>query len=232
MTTSEPELGPVAALRAGWRLVGRDPVGILVPAGAILLLQAVVWLDLRAGVGARSATEAGLRFIVGWAMVAVMSAPLRVAMLQAGARCIPRRGLGLRRTAALAGAQLLVAGAQGVWIAASLVVLGLVSGGALAYGWWSIASLGGALVLVGSALGYLALQVLVAWVPVEVVLGGRSGLGAVGASLTRGRLSTSAAAVVGGGLATGLGGLLCGAGALPGYPIRDLALLCAYEGGP
>ena len=130
----------------------------------------------------------------------------------------------------MAGAQLVVGAAQAAWICASLVVLAAVSGGALAYGWWSVASLAGALVLGGSAVGYVGLQVAVAWVPVEVVLGGRSGLGAIGASLSRGRLVTAMAAVLAGGLATGLGGLLCGAGALPGYPLRDLALLCAYEG--
>jgi len=230
--TTTPSIGPVAALRAGWGLVGRDPVGVLVPAGGILLLQAAVWLDLRAGVGVRTVTEASLRFTLGLLLVAVLSAPLRVAVLQAGARCLPRRGLGLRRSAAMAGAQLVVATIQGLWISASLVVLALVGGGALAYGWWSVASLGGALVLLGSACGYVLLQTAVAWVPVAVVVGGHSGLGAVVASLRHGDWGTALASVVGGGLATGLGGLLCGAGALPGYPLRDLALLVAYQGDP
>ncbi|MEQ1504702.1 MAG: hypothetical protein ABMB14_20850, partial [Myxococcota bacterium] len=55
----------------------------------------------------------------------------------------------------------------------------------------------------------------------------------VAASASRvSELGGSIALVLAGDLATAIGGLPCGAGALPGYPITDLAALRRWREGP
>lgn len=223
--------GSVAALREAWRLVVHDPVGILVPAMGILLVQGVVIVEAREvawAAGPRAGLVVGL---LGWGGMALVTAPLRVAMLQRGAAAAGLPCLGLRRSLAMAGTQLALAGIDIALLGATAAAFLLVQAVLLAYGWWSLAFLGGGLLLLLAAALSITVRVALAWAPVEVVVRGRSGLGALLGSLQRGAPLRALVAVVGGGLATGMGALLCVAGALPGYPLRDLALLLAYREG-
>lgn len=223
-------LGPVQALRGAARLVAHDPVGILLPAMGLLGLQVMVLMEMRQAffvVGPMATFVGGA---LAWLVVAVASAPLRDAMLRRGAlaagRPAPRR-----RLLALAGAQVLVALVEVALLAVVLGALAVLSWGLLAYGWFSLAALMAGIVLVVASGVGLVVGVLLAWAPLEVVFGGASGAGALWASLRRGLGSHAGVAVLGGGVATAVGSALCLAGALPGYPLRDLALLLAYPEG-
>lgn len=223
--------GPVAALRGAAGLVAHDPVGILLPCMGLLALDGVVLLEVRQAVLTVGPLWAVAGGGMAWLIAAIGSAPLRQAVLRRGARAAGRR-VPARRTLALMGCQLLLAGIDVLGIAATGAALGFVGWALLAYGWWSLATLAAAVVLLASSILALAVRVLLAWAPLEVVFGGRSGAGALLASARRGQPVHAGVAVVGGALATGLGALLCLAGTLPGYPLRDLALLLAYPEDP
>lgn len=219
-------------LWGAWRTVQHDPIGVLFPASGLLLLQVLGALLARAvwdGVGPR---EAVATFFVAAAVQSVIGAPLRSRMIAAGARAHGLRVRPWGRPAALLGVQLVTGPAHlGAGLAVALPLLGVAAGFA-SEGWLSTSSVVAAAGVCGGTLASLAVRGLLAWAPIEAVVGGASGLGALWRSVVRGGRERPVAfsVVLLGDLLVAFGGLICGAGALPGYPIADLALLHRWSG--
>jgi hypothetical protein len=217
----------IASLSGGWRLLREDPVGVLLPAAAVLGSQALAlaavqrlwgtldpaWLIL-AGVG------------IGLLRV-VVAAPFRALALAAGARQLARPFGAWRRAPSLAVVWAVAAAVEGL-------VVGVLLASTLAPAWWLLARgtwWGAALLVTGTAPLILILGVLAraafAFAAVEATAGGRGPLDALGEGFSA--VTRDGAAVVAillsGELLVALGSLLCGAGALPGTPWADLALL-------
>jgi len=126
-------------------------MGILVPAMGILLVQGVVLVEARQ-VAWAAGPQAGLVVgLLGWGGMALVTAPLRVAMLQRGAAAAGLPCLGLRRSLAMAGTQLALAGIDIALLGGTAAAFLLVQAVLLAYGWWSLAFLGGGLLLLLAA---------------------------------------------------------------------------------
>jgi hypothetical protein len=221
-------LATTPALRLAWSLILSDPVGVLGPATLALWTQAaasmVFWGSIN-GDPLHDAASAGAT----WLMAALVALPLRWWILRSGARALGRPWRGVGGILPLLGTQLVISACQacvigGVAGATTLAALLLAS-----YGWWSLSALGLSLATLAAVFAVLLLRVVFGFAAVEVLCGGRSSLQALWASARRGRWRTALGAMVVGDVATGLGALACGAGALPGYPLSDLTILCAWE---
>lgn len=219
-------------LAAAWGALKRDPVRVLLPAAGLLLLETGLLLALRDSWTrltpdpwtwvALGASVPGLRFAA-----AVLGVPLRAALLVAGGRALGLEGGGWGRVPALLGVELVTAGCA--WlaaVAAGLPLLGL--GIALvARGWFALGTLS---LFAGAVLGTLlhaAIRGVLGFAPAEAVFGRRGGAASLRRAVSEGRGSRLllAALWLAGDTLVLAGGLLCGAGALPGYPIADLAVL-------
>lgn len=228
-------LSAARSLVAAWRTLKADPVGILLPSAGILLVELGALLALRLAYG-----EVGLPWedTVGWerllwlavalrVVVFAVATPLRAVLIATGARALGLEVRPFLRIPALFVVEGVIAVLQalawGVVAAPGVVFAGMLVGHrALTVGAVALAA---ALVL--AAFAGFAVRVLLAYAPYEVILGGRGPIAALrrGWQLARGgRLSLAVVLLVGDTL-TALGGLVCGAGALPGYPIGPLAVL-------
>lgn len=228
---SAPDTGPrrtgtIACLRGAGATVRDDPVGILLPAAGILLLQLAavatareVWLHGRTEAIGLLGALLGLRLIGG--------AVFRSRLIAVGARAAGMESAPWGRPLALLGVELVVGPI--VVLAAAVVGLPIValSMGIAAQGWYTTGAVLFALGI-GLATGAAVLvRATFALAPPGVIVEGRSALGALWASVGRAptEIVPLVSLVLAGDLLVAAGGLLCGAGALPGYPISDLAML-------
>lgn len=214
-----------------WRAMCHDPVGVLWPAAAVLALQAAGALLLQQLLRTGQ-LEMLLTTIFAVSLIRILlGAPLRSRMLGAGARA-----MGLTaddRWIALLGVHLIVGPLQ-LSLATGIVALGTgLTTVIAAHGLPTLASFAWFCGWLGATLVALGIRAIFAYAPIEVLLRGRSALGALRRSAVRGPADTLAALVlIGiGDLAVLSGTLTCGAGALPGYPLSDLALLDRWRRG-
>lgn len=238
---------PLRSLWGGWRLITDDPVGILLPSAVALLLGVLSLAILR-----RGAVDLPLpwedpapwgdlaRLAVGLAVIrALCTSPLRARILAVGAGTIGaatdsgRPVHALRSIPSLLVVDSVIAVARGLaWMLLATPGVAIASV-LLGHGAVTAAVVVLAIALVLAALAGLTVRVLLAYAPVEAVVGGHGPIAALRRGLARGRGDRLAVAVllVAGDLATGVGGVLCAAaGALPGYPLGPLALLHRFEG--
>ncbi|MEZ4242117.1 MAG: hypothetical protein R3F59_39370, partial [Myxococcota bacterium] len=170
--------------------------------------------------------------LVALGVRAVGVAVMRSRLVALGARAQGLRAAPWGRPVALLGAQLVV------WAAAALVGGGL--GGPLValgafvalHGWFTTGAAVGTFGLLLGTGAALAVRALGAFAPAEVVVARRSAVSALSRSVraVAPQIVPVAFLVLCGDLAIGLGALACGAGALPGYPITDLAVLHRWRG--
>lgn len=218
--------GALGALGAAWRRTKRDPFGVLLPAGGALVLQALavqVWWRLDLDVVSWVAAGLGLVVATG-----VVTAPFRALILGAGARAGGRTAPGVRRSLSLVGVVLLVEAVHAVALLGLGALWLLGAGLLLSYGFASAGALFGAVMLVAAVGVSFGLRVRLAYAPVLAVDGGQAAWRAVllPDDVAWGR---TAAVVLGADLMLAFGTVLAGAGALPGYALRDLAVQRLWE---
>lgn len=217
----------VASLRGGWAMILRDPIGVLLPAAGMLLLQAAIlvcaqawWSEL--GTWTLIATIAGLS-----AARVLVASPLRASMLAAGARQVGRSFRVLGRSPALAVVWLICGGLE-------LGIVGALLSTAAVPAWWLLARgtyWGAVLLMMTTAPAILLVGVVArtafAYVAIEATAGRQPLDRAFGTGLRKaGRDWLPVLSILSvGELAVALGSLICGAGALPGFPLAELALL-------
>ncbi len=229
--------GGMRDLAGALRAIERHPVGILLPAGGRLLAGVISAMILVAIVRDEGAMQLradpvgfGGRLGVAWWALRIpqfaVELPFRGLMLAGGATAMgaphhgPRLGPLLVVTAAdalfRAGMGLLV-GVPG--LAAALFVIGT--------GWFATGLFLAAVSVLAAELAAVAAGALLAGAPAEVVVGGRGGIAAIGASLVQAPYAwlPRFAFLLVGDAVVAVGSLVCGAGALPGYPIAELAVL-------
>ena len=214
---------PSASLHHAWQAEIDDPVRILVPAAGLLALDLALVLCLR--LAWSSSVEHWALWLVGsWWAVQLVGAPLRAIIIHLGALAGGRESRGA--VLPLIGVHMMTAGLR--LVAAAVGAIPLVGAGLamLGAGWYS---LGTAVVAAGAGLGTV-LSFMVRWglayAPAHAVMKGRGALPAASASWAqvRDRPGETALILLAPDILTVGGGLLCGAGALPGYPLSDLAL--------
>jgi uncharacterized membrane protein len=227
--------GVISCLRAAAATLRHDPVGVLLPAGGALLVGVLAviatrqaWdrppLEAFRGGAPPEALAVGC---VATGVRMALTAALRSRMIAVGARAA---GLGAGpwgRPVALLGVLLVV------WPAVAIVWVGLglpaVAAAAFvaSHGWVTTGAAVLALGMLLATAASLAVRALFAFAPIEVVVGRRSAAAALVRSVRQvaPQLIQVAALVLCGDLLVGVGALVCGAGALPGYPITDLAVL-------
>lgn len=213
--------------RGGWRLVGADPVRILVATGGVLLVQVLYWsaiqqLALHMGLWQAGVGLAGL-LLVRW----LLAVPLHATVLARGAGVLGVRVTALARVPSLAVvgavqvvASAVAAGVLGVlpWLAAAwLLYRGHMVSGTLAL----------ALGAVLAWLGDLVVRSSLAYAPVEAVAGRSGPVRALQQGVERASedLAAVLAITLVGDLVLFLGLILGGLGALPAWPWPRLAVL-------
>lgn len=218
---------PVRSLGGSWHLITRDPVGVLLPAMAVLLTQALALWLIQALYGSLGLTWLVLVAVGIAAARIAISAPFRALSLAAGARLLDRPFSPIGRAPGLAVVWLLAAAVEGA-------IVGVLLAGTLGPAWWLLArgTYWGALFLVGTSVPIIALIGIVArtafaYASIEVTAGGNGPFKALSEGFRRVSRDWISVLVI---LVTGealfaVGSLLCGAGALPGTPYADLALL-------
>lgn len=227
--------GTIACLRRAGATVREDPVGILLPAAAILLLQLAavsvvraLWFD---------SSLPAVAWAVGLVVLRVIGGTvLRARLIAVGARAVGMTSAPWGRPWALLGVELVVGTI--VLLGASIVGLPIlaIAAGIAAQGWYTTGAITFA-AGIGLATGTaLLVRAVFALAPADVTVEGSSAVRALLQSLGRAprEIGPLLALVLVGDLLVAVGGLLCGAGALPGYPISDLAMLHRWreEGGP
>jgi hypothetical protein len=216
----------VASLAAAWGTLRDDPVRVLLPAGGILLLQAI------GATAARDAWDAGPVTLAGTVAVALLlrallGAPLRSRMIAVAARAHGHAVPAWGRPAALLGVEILTTPLALGSAALIGVPLALAGATIASLGWYTLGAFTVAFGVLGATLASLAVRALFGLAPVDVVVGGRP---AVAAMVDSARAAPSEGlrllALIGlGDVLVGIGALVCGAGALPAWPIADLAVL-------
>lgn len=216
-----------ASLGGGWTLIQRDPIGVLLPAAGLLLLQVALVLMIRTcwpwlGAGTLIALALGLS-----ALRVLVATPMRASVLAAGARQLARPFPVWRRSPSLALVWLIGGGLEAVLVG-SILAIGLVPAWWLVLRgtWWGAALLVMVALPVALLVG-IAVRTLFAYAIIEATAGGRSPTDALQLGLQRTfrDLPALLGILTTGELLVALGSLLCGAGALPGLPFADLALL-------
>jgi hypothetical protein len=217
----------IATLRGGWSLLREDPVGILLPAIVVIGLQAVGLALLQAWWRELSVT--GLIGAVAAALLlrTVLAAPFRASYLASGARQLGRGFSITARTPALVVVWALA-------VAVEATVVGALLFATLGPAWWLLARSAwwtAVLLVTMTTLPILLVGVatrsLFAYAAIEATAGRQPAVRA----LSRGLRAATADAVgvltvlVAGEAMVAAGGLLCGAGVLPGATYADLALL-------
>lgn len=213
-------------LLGAWRMVRTHPFGVLLPAAADLAIGVLLYVH----VGDAIRTEGVWIGVATWFAArlgrGVVTVPLRGMRLVAGARAVGHQVAGIRPGPLLvvvAVAELLREG-----MAVAIVVPTVAAGLALAdAGWIGSGLLTAAAGVLGAQVAALGVESIVAGAPIEVVVGGKSSLGALRQSVVQAPVAALPRfLLLAAGRSTALvGGLVCGAGALPGYPLDDLAVL-------
>lgn len=215
------------SIGGGWRTLGRDPVGILLPAAGVLLLHVGAALIARAAWGDVDLGSFALALLAVHAARVLLTSPLRAPLIAAGARALDRPATGSTRALQLLVVDL-VTGALQLAVAALIAVpVGALSFLLLERGLHLFGAIGVGIALVGAAAASLLVRAALAYAPAEVVVARRGPLSALAEGWRGGRGDRVQLAIVllFGDLAVAGGGALCGAGALPGYPLADLAIL-------
>jgi hypothetical protein len=220
-------------LTAAWRLLERDPVGILLPSSARL------WATALAFAWVRRAWLSGdpHALVVGMAMGALLQWCVGGAgRAWALDRAIRARGLGGARVPWLRVA-IVEAAERGVRTVSFVgaVAAGLLLGGALlSGGWFALGFFVPAISWIVASGFDLGWQSLFGTALVEVLLARQGALDALRRSARGFAADALPQLAIGavGSLAVGIGGLCCGAGALPGYPLSDLARLDRWVARP
>jgi hypothetical protein len=225
-------------LVAAWRAVEHHPIGILLPAAGQMALAVLAMLAVRPWMGPNWPSWLAA-WAVARAVLLVAQVPLRGWMLVAGARALGVASLG-PRVGPLMAFQVIDSLASGA-VLLLIAVPSLALGGAIVAEGWVASGLGVAAAgVAGAEVASLMVEAALAGAPSEIVLGGRSGLGALSASLEQFTDAFLARLwlLFAGRVALIVGGLGCGAGALPGFPIADLAVMSHWlrltgrAGGP
>lgn len=218
--------GTIACLRRAGATVREDPVGILLPAAGILLLQLAVITVIRALWFDTSRPT--IAWAVGLVLLRVLGGTLfRARLIAVGARASGMSSAPWGRPWALLGVELVV----GVLVVLAAAIVGLpivaISVGITAQGWYTTGAVTFA-AGIGLATGAaLLVRAVFALAPAGVIVDGSSAVRALLQSVSRAprEIGPLVTLVLVGDLLVAVGGLLCGAGALPGYPISDLAML-------
>jgi hypothetical protein len=235
MSQTSLVLGPEWAhqsLAGGYRLLGRDPIGILLPCGAALLAQVLAMMAVRGAVSELDPTGVLTLALAALAVRLVIGGILRAPTLAAGARALDRPASAALAIPGVVFIDLLVAALELLAAAIPLVPAVALALFALSRGIPLLAAIlaGGGAVL--AALAILVVRALFAYAPAEVVVARKSAPAALAASFSRARYDLPALVLLllAGDVAVGLGGAFCGVGALPGYPLSDLAVLHRWAG--
>ena len=215
------------SLKGGWTLIQRDPIGVLLPTAGLLLTQAGIVFAVQAWWGQLGVWTLVLAFVAMSATRVLLATPLRAIAIAAGARQLARPFRIWRASPGLAIVWLLAGGLE-------LLLVGGTLATALMPAWWLLSRgtyWGAVLLLVTTAPAALLLGIVArttfAYAIIEVTAGARGPVQALSVGLRKASRDWPAliAILVSGDLLTALGSLLCGAGALPGLPFADLALL-------
>jgi hypothetical protein len=204
-----------------------DPIGVLLPAVVVVGSQALVIAALQATW--RDLTPLALTGVVAAAIVGrvAVAAPFRALSLASAANQLQRPFSSIARAPALAA----------VWAVGALVeavVVGALLSATLAPAWWlasRAAWWSALLIVIATALPILlagvATRVVFAYAAIEATAGRRSAPAALvhGARTALSDGPGVLLVLLVGEAFTALGGLLCGAGTLPGASYADLALL-------
>jgi hypothetical protein len=227
-------LGVGASLLRAVQTLRDDPLGLLLPAGGALLLDALVllWAQQLWPLARVQPGQALLALALALAAREILRTFLRSRMLAAAARACGLAAAPWGRPLALLGTQLVVLPLSlglAALLGVPLVMASLFVG---SHGWFGTAAL---LLALGSAAAWLAtvsVRALFATAAAEVVVARRSALRALleSARCSPGELAVRLLLVLVGDLLVSIGGLSCGAGGLPGYPITDVAVLHRWRG--
>lgn len=233
----DPPARPFAlrSLQVAWSALKADPIGLLLPAAGLLLLELGGILAVREGARALPWPWLDVHPWLLWLGLAAavrvglfaLAAPLQAVLLATGARAMGQRARGWTRVPSLLVVELVVRLLRALaWAAVGVPGL-LLTAALLSQHAVTLAAVLLALTLLLGSFTSFVVRVWLVYAPYEAVLGGRGPIAAIrgGFALAGGdRLQLAAVLLLGDAL-TAIGGLLCGAGALPGYPMGPLAVL-------
>lgn len=211
----------------GFGALGRDPIGVLLPTAGVLLLQLGVAVAIRNAWGASDPRALVLTVLGVFTAFPVLTSPLRAGVIAAGARALGRPARGLWTAPALVVVEAVVLGlaaVAGVLVAAPFVAIAMAS---LSRGVPIAAALATGAGALTAATAVLLVRASFAYAAAEAVIGRKGPLRALAAGWRASgpdRLALVGILLVGD-LTLALGGALCGAGALPGYPVGDLMVV-------
>jgi len=216
-----------ASVHGGWHLIQQDPVRILFAAAGVLALQA-------ASVAVVFQTWRSLGFfaLVGlvvavWLARVVLSTPLRAAAILAGSSVFKLHFHPMKRTPSLLVVWLLSSGLELLVLGIALLLTVGPAEWFLARGtWWTPVLL----IIVAAPVAVLIsalIRCVFAYAAIEATAGRKGPVEAIalGNKHLWGDFPAVVTIVLIGECLVAFGGLLCGAGALPGTPYADLALL-------
>jgi hypothetical protein len=213
-------------LLGAWRMVRSHPFGVLLPAAVDLALGVLLFVHVGDAVRARGIAVGIATWVAARLLLSLLVVPLRGMRIVAGATAVGHPVAGVR-----AGPLLVVGAVAGLVRVVVLLVVAvpaIAAGLALADSGWIGTALGlAALGVIAAQVAALAAESILAGAPIEVVVGGKSSLRALRQSIVQAPAAALPRFLL---LAAGrsaalTGALVCGAGALPGYPLDDLAVL-------
>jgi hypothetical protein len=226
--------GALACLQLAVQTLRDDPVGVLLPAGGALLLDALVlrWAQQLWPLAQVQLDQALLLLLLALGIREILRALLRSRMLAASARASGLPAAPWGRPLALLGVQLVVVPLTlgfGALLAVPIAMSALFVG---SHGWFTSSALLLALSFAAALLASVLVRALFAAAPSEVIVARRSALRALlsSARCPPQELAVRLLLVLAGDLLVSVGGLSCGAGGLPGYPITDVAMLHRWRG--
>lgn len=214
------------SLRGGWQTLKREPIGILLPAAGALLMHVAAGMIVRSTWGVEL-TRIVLVGLAVTALVRVAGAVFRAPMIAAAARALDLSATGVARAPQLAIVELLTTLAQLIASAIIVVPLSVATTVLAARGLHLLAALCLSVAAIGGTAIVLLVRATFAYAPAIVLVSRKDPIRALieASKLARGDWLQLALLLFLGDALTGFGGLLCGAGALPGYPMGDLAVL-------
>ena len=215
------------SIGGGWRTLGRDPIGILLPTAGVLLLHVAAAMVARAAWGEVDVASFVAALLVVHGVRILLTSPLRAPMIAAAARALDRPATGATRALQLLVVDL-ITGLLQILVAALIAVpVGGLSVLVLERGLHLFGAIGIGVALVGGAAASLLVRAALAYAPAEVVVARKGPFSALaeGWRVGKGDRLQLAIVLLFGDVALALGGAMCVAGALPGYPLADLAVL-------
>lgn len=220
-------------LTAAWHLLERDPIGILLPTSARLWAIAMAFAAVRQAWWSGDPRALAVAIAAGWLLQWGVGGGGRAWAL---ARALRARGMAdvvvsWRRVAAVEAVEQAVRAASFVGVATVGVLVG---GVALSGGWFAVGFAVPAAGWVVASVLDLVWQAVFGNALVEVLVARQRPRDALARSARRFAADALPQLALGlvGALAVGIGGLCCGAGALPGYPLSDLARLDRWVARP